>query len=94
MNERKNNVSNVPQTLSKNEVSTGLTVKFDITVPLGECSGTDNWYEALGNVGLLSLISLMVILTVALDWNVLTSSSMAITYTTIRSQKSAQGVLK
>lgn len=87
-------MSDVPKTVSKSDVSTGLTVTFDITVPLGACSGTDNLYEFLGNVGLLSLISVMVILTVAVDWNVISSSSVAITYTTKRSQKSARGTFK
>lgn len=60
---------------------------FDTLVPLEECSGTSNLYEGSGNVGLLSLVSVMVIVTVAVDWNVVTSSSVAITYTTEQSRE-------
>ncbi len=38
-----------------------------ITVPAGECSSTVNLYVLFGNTGLMSLMSVMVIVTVAVD---------------------------
>lgn len=50
-----------------------------IAVPAGECSATVNLYVSSGNVGLLSLASLMEIVTVAVVLKVGLSSSVAIT---------------
>lgn len=59
----------------------GLTVMFAIMVPAGECSDTFSLYVGWGNFGLTSLVSVMLIVTVAVAMKLLSLSSMAITYT-------------
>ncbi len=65
--------------VSNNPDKKGLTVIVSIVVSTGECSATVNLYVFCGNMGLLSLLSLMVIVTVAVDSKPGFSSSVAIT---------------
>lgn len=43
------------------------------TVPAGECSDTFSLYVSCGNCGLLSLASFMLIVTVAVEWKLVSS---------------------